>query len=492
MDAYARLKEVNRRISALSQADGMLDWDAAVCLPRGGSGQRGEQRAALAGVIHSLSTDPRIGDDLAEAAAAGLGEWDLRNLGLMRRDYVKATALPAALVERQVSTASACEAVWRDARPHSDFTAVTPLLTELVALARERGEALGPALGLGTYDALMDDYQPGVTSSDVTAIFDSHRAFLSDFIPAVLERQASRGAPPTRVPASEAVQEETCRRLSERAGLDFQRARLDRSAHPFCSGTRDDVRITTRYDTEDMSCAVFGVLHETGHAIYEQDLPPEWAGQPVGASGGMGIHESQSLIVEMQAALSDGYLRWLAADLASCPGINLAAGADALISAWRRVEPGFIRVEADEVTYPAHVMLRFDLERALVSGDLSVRDLPGAWNDGMKGFLGIVPPDDRRGVLQDIHWYCNLFGYFPSYTLGAMAAAQMMSAARSQAPGIDGALATGSLLPLIGWLRQNVHAWGSFHGFDGLLEASTGSKLDPTYFQDHLRARYLD
>jgi carboxypeptidase Taq len=262
--------------------------------------------------------------------------------------------------------------------------------------------------------------------------------------------------------------------------------------HPFCGGTPSDVRITTRYNEADFTQALMGVLHETGHALYERGLPPAFARLPVGGSSGMAAHESQSLIIEMQACRSDAYLAWLGPQLQAALGLSPAAArAENLALIWRRVERGFIRVDADEITYPAHVILRFRLEQALIAGDLPVAELPGAWNDGLRDLLGISPPDDARGCLQDIHWYDGSFGYFPSYTLGAMAAAQLMAAARRAHPDLDEALARGDLSVLTGWLATHVHARGSLLGFNDLLREATGNPLDPKDFQDHLRARYI-
>jgi carboxypeptidase Taq len=289
------------------------------------------------------------------------------------------------------------------------------------------------------------------------------------------------------------VQEALCRRLAERLGLDFAHARLDRSAHPFSGGTQSDVRITSRYEEADFTQAVLAVVHETGHALYERGLPHEWTRQPVGEAAGMAVHESQSLITEMQACRSDAFLSWLG------PQLHAAFGGDAgpyepanLARLWRRVARGFIRVDADEMTYPAHVILRFRLEQALVGGDLITSELPGAWNEGFKALLGLTPPDDARGCLQDIHWYDGAFGYFPSYTLGAMAAAQLMAAARRAVPQIDERLAQGDASPLLAWLREHIHRQASLFGFNDLLRKATGTPLDPAHFQAHLTARYLE
>jgi carboxypeptidase Taq len=316
--------------------------------------------------------------------------------------------------------------------------------------------------------------------------------FLADALPRAEARQARDPAPMALPEAAADAQEALCRFLCQRAGLDFAHARLDRSAHPFCGGSPTDIRITTRYDAADPSRALMGVLHETGHALYESGLPPIHARQPVGEAAGMAVHESQSLIVEMQACRSDAYLAWLGSEMHGALGGDPAPyGSENLARLWRRVERSFIRVDADELTYPAHVILRFRLERALIADELQAADLPGAWNDGMRALLGIVPPDDARGCLQDIHWYDGGFGYFPSYSLGAMAAAQLMAAAREALPDLDAALGRGDLGPLVSWLREQVHARASLLGFNDLLRAATGRPLDPSAFEAHLTARYL-
>jgi carboxypeptidase Taq len=306
--------------------------------------------------------------------------------------------------------------------------------------------------------------------------------------------QARRPAPVMpQGPFPTALQESLCRSLSQRAGLEADHSRLDRSTHPFCGGIPADVRITTRYDEANFAKSLLGVMHETGHALYERGLPQDYARQPVGYAAGMAAHESQSLIVEMQACRSDAYLGWLGKELhTTFKGDAAPYGAANLGRLWRRIERGFIRVDADEMTYPAHVIMRFELEQALISGDLHVADLPAAWNDALHALLGITPPDDAHGVLQDIHWYDGLFGYFPSYTLGAMAAAQLMNAARKQVSGLDAALGQGDFGPLLGWLRQNVHSQGSLLGFNDLMRQATGKPLDPKDFEAHLDARYLN
>jgi carboxypeptidase Taq len=489
--AYARLKDRFARIATIGEAAAMLHWDASAMMPPGGGAARGEQLAVLAGVSHGMLVAPEVAEDLAVASAEG--PWDEANLALMRRAHTRATALPAALVEATARANSACEKVWRDARATSDFAAVCPWLEEVVALQRESAAALAAATGLSPYDALMDGFQPGIGAADVEPIFTAYEDFLRDALPRAEEIQARRPAPiQPKGPFPTEVQRALGRSLSERVGLDYDHARLDESLHPFCGGTPTDVRITTRYTPESFEQAMLGILHETGHAMYERGLPETYARQPVGEAAGMAAHESQSLLVEMQASRSDAFLTWLGPELQAAFGGDPAPYApENLARLWRRVERGFIRTEADELTYPAHVILRFRLERALISGDLRVAELPGAWAEGMQSLLGITPPDDARGCLQDIHWHDGAFGYFPSYTLGAMAAAQLMAAARAALPGLDDSLRHGDFGPLMGWLRASVHGQGSRLGFQDLMTAATGRPLDAAAFMEHLRGRYL-
>jgi carboxypeptidase Taq len=494
MGAYDRLTTRFARIATIDEAAAVLNWDASAMMPAGGSDARGDQLAVLAGVSHGLLTEAGLGDALAEAEQTPPEDaWAQTNLRLMRHAYTRATALPGDLVEALSRANSACEMVWRGARAENGFPRVATHLEEVVRLTRESAAFLGPALGLQPYDALMDGYQPGIGTSDVEPIFGAYEAWLNTALPRIEARQAALPAPlraPGPFPA--ALQEAMCHRVATLAGLDFNHARLDRSAHPFCGGTPTDVRITTRYDDADYGRALMGVVHETGHALYERGLPTAYARQPVGQAAGMAAHESQSLILEMQAGRSDAFLSWLGPQLHDVYGGDPAAFTPAnLGSMGRHVSRSFIRVDADEVTYPAHVILRFRLEQALVAGELAVRDLPAAWNDGMRALLGIVPPDDTQGCLQDIHWYCGLFGYFPSYTLGAMAAAQLMAAARRDVPGLEQAFAHGDLSKLTVWLREKVHAMGSLLGFNDLLAAATGKVLDPADFEAHLMRRYL-
>jgi carboxypeptidase Taq len=489
--AYRRLTDRFRMIATVGECMSMLSWDASAIMPPGGGAARGDQLAVLAVLGHQQLTAPEIEADLAAAEARGA--WDVANLRLMRHMYRRARALPERLVAAQAKANSDCEKVWRMARGRADFSLVRPHLAEVVRLTREAASALGEALELTPYDALMDGYQHGIGAADVEPIFAAYEAFLGETLPEVERDQASR--PPAVQPAGPfpiASQEKLCREIAERLGLDFEHARLDQSAHPFSGGTPTDVRITTRYQEDDFASAILAVVHETGHALYERGLPSAHARQPVGEAAGMAMHESQSLIVEMQAFRSRPFLGWLGGRLhETFGGPAEPYGLENLSLLWRRVQRSTIRVDADELTYPAHVILRFRLERALIAGDLDVADLPGAWNEGMQALLGITPPNDAEGCLQDIHWYDGAFGYFPSYTLGAMSAAQLMEAARAQVPGLDESFARGDLSLLLAWLRTHVHQIGSRLSLNEILQQATGRKLDPLAFEAHLRRRYL-
>jgi len=492
IDAYRDLEVRFKRLNVLGEALSVLHWDAAVMMPPGGAEARGEQLATMRVLCHDMITDPSVGDLLDKAADADLNEWQAANLREMRRAYRKSSAIPQPLVSALSKAGSACEHAWRDARKEADFAAVRPLLQEVIDLTLKRGEILAETLDLPLYDALMDDFEPGASAGRISAIFEDYASFLPDFLGSVLEKQRGEGPKPeVEGPFPAARQKQLAELLSGTVGFDFNAGRMDESAHPFSTGYAGDRRITVSYDEADPGFAMMAALHETGHALYEQNLPADWRGQPVGEARGMAIHESQSLLIEMQACRSPEFISYVAPLMRDAFGAQPAFEDAALERLYHWVEPDFIRVDADEVTYPAHVILRFRLEQALLSGDLALADLPEAWNQGMRDLLGIAPPDDRLGCLQDIHWYDGAFGYFPTYTLGAMTAAQLFKAATAADPAILPGLAVGDFAPLRAWLRENVHALASSLSSDDIVERATGAPLDPKAFETHLRQRYL-
>ena len=495
MTAYSDLTAHFGRIAALSNAIGILQWDNDTMMPKGAAETRAESMALLHVMRHGLATDARIGDWLAAAESDdGLGAWEKANLREIRRVWTVDTALPADLVEASSKAVSACEMRWRRARADSDFAGLLPYLAEVLNLQRQIGQAKGGKLGLSAYDALLNDYEPGGSSARIDGLFDDLAAFLPGFTQEAMAVQARRPAlPALEGPFATETQRALGLRLMEALGYDFERGRLDISTHPFCGGADNDVRITTRYDEADFTKALMGVLHETGHALYEQGRPQGYMNQPVGAARGMSIHESQSLLMEMQACRSRQFLAFAAPLMReSFGGVGPAWESEAMWRRYTRVEPGFIRVDADEVTYPAHVILRYRLEKALIADEMPLAELPAAWNAGMKSLLGVTVPDDRLGCLQDIHWPSGGWGYFPTYTLGAMTAAQIFDAATRAEPGILPGIGKGDFAPLVGWLRANIHGKGSLLPTDALLTEATGRPLDAAVFKTHLRRRYVE
>lgn len=491
---YQDLEDRFRRMDAIGGALSMLHWDMSAMMPPGGVASRSEQLATLKTVHHAMITDPAV-PDLLDAAEADqhLDAWQRANVAEMRKNWVHAAAVDADLVEALSRACNTCETIWRDARKNADFKAVLPSLEEVLNLTRQEAQAKADKLGVSPYDALLDQYEPDGRAADIEVVFADLGDFLPDFLDDVLARQAAgpeilspKGPFPT------AQQKNLGQTFMATLGFDFNHGRLDESHHPFCGGTYDDVRLTTRYDEADFTSALMGVLHETGHALYDQGLPKDWRGQPVGSDRGMSVHESQSLLIEMQACRSREFLEYAAPLLRETfGGVGDAWSLDNLTRLYTKVEKGFIRVDADEVTYPAHVILRFNLERAAIAGDLKLTDLPGAWNEGLHDILGITPPTDREGCLQDIHWYDGAWGYFPTYTLGAMTAAQLFAKAKSDVSGLLGAIARGDFAPLLGWLRNHVHAKGCSLSTQELISQATGEPLNAAHFKAHLKARYL-
>ncbi len=495
MQAYTSLTRLFGRLRALGDAAGVLGWDSQTLMPAGAAEGRAEQLATLRGLAHELLVAPATSDLLAAAdsEALGLDAWQQANLREMRRMFAHASAVPGDLVEASSKATSRAEMAWREARANSDFAALLPHLREVLDLEREVGQAKGAALGLAPYDALLDQYDPGLRRARIDPLFATLRREIPDLIQAAKARQDASPAPAAiegRFPV--AAQRALGETLMRMVGFDFTRGRLDVSLHPFCGGATGDVRITTRYDEADFTRALMGVLHETGHAMYEQGRPAAWLHQPVGDARGMVMHESQSLLVEMQACRTREFLTCLAPRVREAFAQDgEALSADNLHRLYTRVEPGFIRVDADEITYPAHILLRYDLERAMIDGSLAVADLPGAFDAGMRELLGLEVPDDAHGCLQDIHWPSGAWGYFPTYTLGAVTAAQLFEAACAASPEILPGLAAGDFAPLVAWLRREVHAKGSFAETEDLIEAATGQPLGVEPYLAHLRRRYL-
>lgn len=494
--SYAQLEKIFSRLSAVNGASAMLSWDNAAMLPENSGGVRGEQLAALAGISHEIITQPRLGEFIAKAESGQLDDWQKANLREMKRSWQHATAIPAELVTAMSHACHESELFWRTARKENNFKDFLPYQARVLALVREAAQAKSAALGLSPYNALLDQYDPGTTSEEIDIIFADLAAFLPGFIARVMDRQAKENPPvelegPFPVP----VQKAFGRQMMQRLGFDFTRGRLDESAHPFCGGVPGDVRLTTRYNEDEFLSGFFGIMHETGHALYEMGLPPAWRGQPVGEARGMAFHESQSLLTEMQLCISRDFLEFAAPLMREAfKADGPAWSADNIYRQMTRVKPSLIRVDADEATYPAHVILRYRLEKRMVEGTLEAADLPEAFAAEMQSLLGIRPEGDefyRNGCMQDVHWPDGAFGYFPTYTLGAMTAAQLFDAARTAIPGLPEKIRQGEFAPLYAWLRETVHAQGSRLSTPDLLKHATGQNLSSAIYKKHLETRYL-
>ncbi len=490
---YDALAEHHRRLHRLGHLGAIAGWDQAAHMPPKGNEARAAAMAELATLLHRLRTDPSLPERLAQAEQEPLSDAQRANLREMRRDHRLATALPDALVERAAIAAARSEHAWRAQRRANDWAGFLPNLHEVVAIAREQAARLADRSGLSRFDALLDLYEPGMTAAELDRVFGDLRQWLPATIERVLARQADRRPPLEPVgPFPLDAQRRVCEQAMRLLGFDFDAGRLDVSTHPFCGGVPEDVRLTTRFDERDFLGSLLSTIHETGHARYQQNLPRDWLGQPAAQARSMAIHESQSLAFEMQLAAHPGFIARLAPLLAEAFGAQPAFEPANLQRLLTRVKPGKIRVDADEVTYPAHVIVRVEIERALIEGEIEADDIPALWDAKMMELLGVDTRGDYRdGPMQDIHWASGTFGYFACYSLGAMYAAQWFAAMRRDHPDLDTRLAGGDFAPVFDWLHERIWRQASFWPTDELARRASGEALNPAHFKAHLEARYL-
>lgn len=490
--AYQELSRTFQRLARFGHLGAIAGVDMQTTMPPGGSQARGEAMAELSVFMHELLTDKRLGGLFDAAAQESLNDVEQANLGEMQRAWRQATLLPASLVEAKSLAGSRCEHAWRSQRPANDWQGFSANLKEVVRLSREEAQLRADALGVSRYDALLDVFEPGMTSAQLDSTFGDLKSWLPDLLQkAVARQQATPIAQPVGPFAIES-QKQLGLSVMATLGFDFNHGRLDVSAHPFCGGVPEDVRITTRYNENDFLSALMGVIHETGHARYEQNLPQQWRGQPVALARSTAMHESQSLFMEMQLGRSHAFLQHIHPQVVALMGDQPALERNNFIRLTQRVKPGFIRVDADELSYPAHVILRYEIERALIEGEIEVEDIPALWDEKMQQSLGIDTRGNYRdGCMQDIHWTDGAFGYFPTYTLGAMYAAQLFQAVKRAIPQVDELIQQGELQPVFDWLQQNIWQHGSRFPTQQLLINATGEALNPHYFRQHLEQRYL-
>jgi carboxypeptidase Taq len=489
--AYDELARTWQRLYRFAHLQSIAGWDRAAMMPTKGAAARADALAEIEALVHRMRIDPRLQPLLESAEGESLDDWQRANLREIRREWRVANAVPEALVEAKSLATSRCEHAWQTQRPAQDWSGFLDNFREVLRLAREEARYLADASGLEPYDALLDQYEPGMTRARLDVIFDDLQTWLPDLVRRARARQAEAPALRPQGPFARERQRALSLDVMGLLGFDFEAGRLDESAHPFSGGVPEDTRLTTRYRDEDFLLSLMGTIHETGHARYEQNLPRAWLGQPIARARSMAIHESQSLSFEMQLARSRPFVGLLAPRLASAFGSSPAYDAENLHRLITEVRPGFIRVEADELTYPAHVMLRYGIERRLIDGSLEAEEIPALWDEGMESLLGIDTRGNfTNGCMQDVHWSAGLFGYFPCYTLGAMYAAQWFAAIRTVVPDLDARLAAGDLAPVFDWLEARIWSAASRWSVDELATRASGSPLDPAHFRRHLEARY--
>lgn len=490
MSAYKKLVEHSQKTSHYQHLAAICGWDQASMMPSGGNEARSQAMAELSVHIHNLMTQPQLGEWFEQAEQENLTIQESASLRELKRQWQQANVLPEDLVQAKSLAGSRCEHAWRTQRGENDWIGYEKNWADVVKLSQEEAQIRAEAADTSPYDAMLSLYEPGTTSDSLNVVFNDVKAWLPSLIDQVIEKQSSESIilPQGHYPREK--QKALGLEVMKLLQFDFEHGRLDESVHPFCGGVPSDVRITTRYDESEFVQSLMGIVHETGHARYEQGLPKNLAGTPAGEARSMGIHESQSLFFEMQVGRSDAFIKHLA-NLAGQQFSGDEFAPENFKKIYTRVKKDFIRVDADELTYPAHVILRYEIERDLINGKIKHTDVPELWDAKMQEYLGLSTQGNfTNGCMQDIHWTDGAFGYFPSYTLGAMYAAQFMSAMK-QTVNVESAIQSGDLSPIFNWLSENIWSKGSLLTTDELVKQATGDVLNAQFFQEHLRSRYL-
>lgn len=489
MSAYAELSEIFREIGILQSISSSIKWDYSVMMPKNSSNLKQEQLSFLSSAIYQKLNDPKIPELIDKCK--DLNQWQEANLNIIKKKHLKNKATDKELVEKLTKASICCEFNWREARKNQDFKLFSQHFKPLLKILQEISIRQAETLNLSPYDALLDSYDLGRKSEEIDIIFTDLEKFLPELILKTKEKQALANLPKLNRSFDIEKQNEISIICAKALGFNLDKGRLDISTHPFSTGLSvDDVRITTRYDEKNFLSGLFAVLHEAGHGIYEQNLPKDYAFQPVAEACGMTIHESQSLFVERHIGVTKGFFKWLEPILFEKYGKHDELKADNLYKIVTAIDTSLIRVDADEVTYPAHIILRYKLEKALLSGDLLVEDLPTAWDEQSLKFFGEKPKNISYGCLQDIHWSLGAIGYFPTYTLGAMFACQINHFLNQTLP-VETLVEQGDFKPIIDWLKNNIHKNASKLDTNSLIFNSTKQNLNTTIFKEYLQNKYL-
>ena len=495
LNNYLKLEKKFEEITHLENIAMIAHWDSATMLQKGSASSKQKEMATFSSVLHGMQTSPEIGD-LIEGSLGEfdhLDDWQKSNLANIKKSYNNQICISSEIQHENSIASGECEFTWRQARIDNDFQKLEPYLDRVFDSVRRIAAIKADKLLKSPLDVLIDSYDPERTSVEIKSVFDVLKAELPSLVNKITDKQASEKIIPLTEKIDEATQKAIGLKVIEKMGFDLNRGRLDKSVHPFCIGSNDDVRLTTRYDENNFLSSLFGVIHETGHGLYQQNLPATYRNQPVGRAKGMAFHESQSLIMENQAAISKPFMQCLAKILKDDFSLSSAEySADNLYGLATRVRPSLIRVDADEATYPLHVILRFEIEEAIIKGNLRAADLPELWNSKMQEYLGITSNTDSDGCMQDIHWPSGSLGYFPSYTNGAIIASMLMKSAKEKYSSIDSELGLGNFDSLNKYLTDNLRKYGSSKISSDLLQVATGHKtVQPMIFVSYLKGKYL-
>jgi len=493
MSVYKRVEELYGKVRSLESASGMLNWDSSTFMPTGSMKYRSEDILVINELSEKILISKRLGDLLDDVDEKKCDPWQKANLRLIRKKRTSVIAQDSEITKQLTQASMECRMKWVEARKDNDFKKLQPYLENVVKLTRDQADKLSDHFKCSPYDALLDMHDPGRKTEDIENIAKEMREFLPSFIQEVSEKQKS-----WKIDIfdgdkfSAEKQKELGLYCMNSIGFDFTRGRLDTSVHPFCGGGTQDVRITTRYNEKEFLSSLMGIMHETGHGLYQQNLPIKYYNQAVGDHLGMSMHESQSLFIEIQISRTKEFLEF--ALLQAKKIFNFTDNkysAENFYKVLNKVTPSLIRVDADEVTYPVHVIIRFELEQAIIKGDLKIKDLPGAWNEKMVKYLGIKPDSDANGCMQDIHWHMGIFGYFPTYMIGTMLATQFFSAMKAEMPDVYSNIKVGKFKPIVSWLKNNIHSQGALYTSNELVKRVTKKYLDVKGYQDYLKNKFL-
>ena len=488
--AYQDLKRIFERKSILSDIDNILQWDLSTIMPEKSRESRTKQLSLLSELKCEIFTDTKIIKLFKDVDKNNLSVFDYSNFREMQKVFTYFSAVPQKLIKKKTELVAKCEGKWRKAKTLKNFCLVKKELSELIKVVKEESKFLSETYQCSKYDALLKCYEYSYNTSKIDALFKNLKNFINQKYDTIVKNQIKIKY--ENINISEKEQLNLSKFFMKKFGFDFKRGRLDESAHPFCGGSTGDVRITTRINAENNFSAFEAVMHETGHALYEQNLPKNWSHQPAGKSGGMALHESQSLFIEMQVMKSKEFINYLTNILnQKFFKKKSKANFNDLYNTFNKVEKSFIRVEADELTYPLHIILRFNIEKQMIENDLEITEIPDIWNSEFKKIFGMEVDNDSNGCLQDIHWYAGLVGYFPTYTLGAIISAQFAHQFKKDINNVDEFIKAGDLKIINRWLKKNIHQKASFYSTDEILRKVTGRSLSLSYFTNYLQKKYI-